>query len=819
MRRPPGWLVVALLALLPAAAGADRGALEIRGLELRERSWTQVERAALGAPPEELRAYTSRAGAWLIVADSKADWDAHVAPVLRDHLGSGGDPRALADALGELPSSVTVSGPDADGGLVRFDLPGERGRAYVGVALPRLLKRGRDAAGVLNSKRPNVGLFVAGADVRSEDRDATSDERLVALYVPSRPKPLTSGALPSVEARALPGKGRGALGVFGGRGGSGEDAELIVRDLKKFVGRDFLDAEMMRGFPKQGDLFGALRTIRRKGEVLVRDDDWYRTLANDPGTWTFESGSNKHPARYLATSAPLVAVVDDGGPRPRTAVVGIVALYTPLLLTPDEAPAQAGVGARAFYEAVQAGELPFLRVESEVYFYRPWVDRWAAGQGRRPGGRAMTYRDARKRAFAYADKLRSRSLDKAARGPLPFRMVAIPEDEREDLVDRRRAYRGRVHEDDLVAWLAHFDGDLDAEPAWTIAGRGDVAKVRTAWGGDDRAAGDAGTAVAAAGGTGKKAPRAQTADRLEDLGLGGDRGWESSDETEAEDALAELDVDLDSESDFDFDDLGTGGEPVPIGTGSWEEYGVETRGGGGGGPASLTSLEIREMYVGSCRPGDPLDAAVEFVLEGPGEGEVADLVVEWDFYLGGRNLKRDSSTVAREAGAQEIELDVTCPEASGSAELQVLLRWPDRELEAEGAAPVSVRGAARRTYAKLTMPSPKKCLTGVVGGEAGSDDGVGIQLAQGLDAAQISSAVRGFQEQTLRCHPEGGGVTGQVVLEISVGCDGRVKAADVIDDDVGDAEFAQCVADTMKYAPFDAHARDEVIFVQSLRYE
>ena len=38
------------------------------------------------------------------------------------------------------------------------------------------------------------------------------------------------------------------------------------------------------------DLFTSLRTIKIKGPVLVRDDDWYRTLGNDPSSWTFEQG-------------------------------------------------------------------------------------------------------------------------------------------------------------------------------------------------------------------------------------------------------------------------------------------------------------------------------------------------------------------------------------------------------------------------------------------------------------------------------------------------------------------------------------------------
>lgn len=824
-----------LLCLLPVPGAAERGELRIEGLELRARTWEQMEAAALASPPEELRAWSSRHSAWLIVADSRADWDRHVAPALREHLGTGGGPTGLAAALEQLPSSIQISGPQLDGGLVRLDLPAGRGRAYVAVALPRLLKRGRDAAAVLNSKRPNVGLFVAGADVGPEDRGADG-ERLLGMYVPSRPRPLTSGMPSPVEVRELPHKGRGALGVFGGRGGGDEDAELIVRDLKRFVGRDFLDAEMMRSFPKKGDLSSSLRTIRVTGDVLLREDDWYRTLSSDPATWRFESGSSRHPARYLATSAPVVTIVDDGGKQQREVIVGIVAMYAPLLLTPEEAPVYAGVGARAFYEAVQQGELPFLRVQSDLYFYRPWVDRWVAGDARHPKGRrAMPYTAAKKQAFAWADQVRSRSLDTAARGPLPFRMQPIPDGELEEMVDRSRRFRARVLKEDLGQWLRHFDPELDAvdrEPTWAMAGRGDVARFRGEW---STAPASAGTAVA----TREERPSATPADRsepsterakappartgdstsasLDDLGLGADRGWESGDEpasAEGDSGAEDGRDDAVAEADFDeLDDFGGSAEPVPIGTGSWNDYGT----GGGGGPARLTRLTILDVYVGSCTPGDELDAAVEFVLDGPAEGELAELTVEWDFTLDGRSVKRDSSTVAREAGPQEIELGVSCPDQTGTGELQVLLRWSERDIEAEGVAAVSVRGGSTRTWASLSMPSPKRCLAAISGDDSGDD--YGVQMATGLDGEQISAAVRGFQEQTLRCQPDRGGVTGQVNLEISVGCDGRVRSVDVLDDDTGDADFAKCVADTMAFCPFGAHARDEVIFEVPLRYE
>jgi len=841
-RSAPALLLLAGLTLLSAPGEAGRAELSIKGLEIRDRTAQQVEAAMLASPPEDLRSFSTRVATWMVVADSRGDWDRHVAPALEEALGTGGGVGALRDAMQELPSSIDVSGPDLDGGLVRLDLPADRGRVYVAFGLPAVLKHGRDGTGVLNSKNPNVGLFVSGADV--SDESSERGERLVGLYLPGRPKPLTRGRPPAVEAVLLPDDGAGALGIFRGKG-EADDPDIVTRDLKRFVGRDFLDAEMMRTFPRKGVLQQMLRTIRVESDGLVRDDDWYRTLASDPSKWRFERSTQRHPARYLAVSAPVVTVVRDGDrSQQREAIVGLVALYAPLLLTPDEAPLYVDSDPRALYEAVQRGELPFLRVERDVLFYRPWLDRWRAGRERRADGDGKRYQEARKMAFAWADRLHSRALDSAARGPLPFRLGPIPDDELEQMVDRSRRYRGRVHRSDLERWLAHFESEMAerAEPTWSLADRSEVATLRGEWatgGGptavasadrrprDDRPRDDrrerttppardedrepstparapepriAGSTGASSGGGSASSDSGE----LDDLGLGGERGWEADDDSDASASAAD-----DDDADVDLDDWDSGwsSAPVPIGTGDWS----------GGGPATLKRLDILDVYApSSCRPGEALDAAVELALEGPRDGEIAGVQVEWDLLIDGRNVRRDSFMVQLEAGPQEVELDVTCPESAGGAELHVALAWLDQGIQAAGYTKTSIRGGSARTYAALKMPSPKRCV------EASFDDGdddFGIQMAQGLEAEQISSSVRGFQEQTLRCHPDGGEVTGTVTLEISVGCNGRVKAATVLDDDVGDPEFATCVAQTMAFCPFPAHARDEVSFELPLRYE
>ncbi len=58
------------------------------------------------------------------------------------------------------------------------------------------------------------------------------------------------------------------------------------------------------------------------------------------------------------------------------------------------------------------------------------------------------------------------------------------------------------------------------------------------------------------------------------------------------------------------------------------------------------------------------------------------------------------------------------------------------------------------------------------------------------------------------------------MLDLVVGCDGRVSDAEVLSDQTGADGFADCVADVMEHAPFPAHDMpDGVSFSVPLRYE
>ena len=113
----------------------------------------------------------------------------------------------------------------------------------------------------------------------------------------------------------------------------------------------------------------------------------------------------------------------------------------------------------------------------------------------------------------------------------------------------------------------------------------------------------------------------------------------------------------------------------------------------------------------------------------------------------------------------------------------------------------------------MRMPDAKSCLaedTGIEGDSFGR--------SQGLDAEQISAATRAFQEQTLRCYQGRESAAGEVLVQLVVGCDGRVRSSRVTGDNTGAAGFADCVADVMRYVAFPAHARDEVEVVVPMQF-
>jgi hypothetical protein len=104
------------------------------------------------------------------------------------------------------------------------------------------------------------------------------------------------------------------------------------------------------------------------------------------------------------------------------------------------------------------------------------------------------------------------------------------------------------------------------------------------------------------------------------------------------------------------------------------------------------------------------------------------------------------------------------------------------------------------TSARMALPPERPCLAGP--SDVAEEDG--IAASEGLDPVEASRAVRAFAPRLLPCFR--GAPTVTMDLEITVACSGRVSKVDVADDGGAGPTVARCVGDTLKYAPFPAHA-------------
>jgi hypothetical protein len=766
----------------------------------------------------------SRTALWVFVTESAVDWERHVAPGLEDALSKS--PAEVSRFAGALPSGVKVLGPELAGARVNFDLPAGRGKGVVALHLPDLIRRGRADSALTNSRVPDQGRFIGGAEVKREKDD--DGERLRGLYVPSRPRPF-EGRLPAIEARELPRDGRGDLVIWAGRAETGSDSEDARDELRGWSTRDDLPVQPMRSFPgKEDRLAEQLRSMRSSSEVLVTSDGWYRALASRPDTWELERSRLKHPSRYVAGIAPVVGLVEDdkGRTEERVLVVGFVAMYTPLALSPEQAPMYVGEDSREFYAAVHRGELPFLRDKDDIWFLRAHLDRWAEREARRGGGKARTYSKAKEQLYGWGDRYRVRGIDKIVRGPLPFRYQAIPAAELEEMVDRRRAARGRVYSDDLAAWVRHVDGSFekgDLDPAYTLGRALGAVSIKAAMGSRPAV-----KEIVA------RAPEPDEDDGL--TSVEDDGAVASVDEDVEEPSTPKEEGGLVKASDRGFGGEGDASAGLDLGDRGWEDggeeeststatYGFESGRMGGSVAAAgetVAGIAIRDLFTTSsvCRIGDSAAAGVEFRVSGLPEGEMESVRIEWDLMLDGRSVRRDAFEESRGLGIHELEWDVECPSSGGSAELVVVALLGEDGPSDERTVNLDVRSGGGRSYGKLTMPAAKRCLEADLDLDLDAEEDFGVSTSMGLTAGDIGEAVRAFQEQTLRCYEEVADAAGSMQLELTVGCDGRVSDVVLVDETIGEDAFVKCVADTMRYAPFPAHDRAEgAVFELPLRYE
>ena len=129
-----------------------------------------------------------------------------------------------------------------------------------------------------------------------------------------------------------------------------------------------------------------------------------------------------------------------------------------------------------------------------------------------------------------------------------------------------------------------------------------------------------------------------------------------------------------------------------------------------------------------------------------------------------------------------------------------------------------VRPSEAATEAQLELPPLQDCLAGP--SIDGNADEHAMAASQGLVYDQISTAMRGFVGNTLPCITEGDATPeAALVMEITVGCNGRVDHISVLDTGDWPAPMAECVTKVLHFAPFPAHdLPDGETFTYPLRF-
>lgn len=743
-------LAAAALTFLPSPTLLASGrAVSFEGVKAKDQDAHTMEKGLLRSDLSTLRGMRDRTALWLIAAPG-AVWESDVAPMLLSALA--GDPGHFERALQSMPSSVVRAGPSIEGGQLRVTLDGG-GDGLLTVHLPMLLSEEPTGTALLNSEHPNKAHFLAGFELKAGGPGVTS------VHLPRGLRPLTRGMPPRVPLQPIA-AGRTWIGL-GDEDATGDDARELRKRLGAMQTIPKVAMSDLRPTPRRSaSLTESLRSVRLDVQALATPEGVYRTLTQAPSGWTTEQRTVRHPSRYLALGAPVAVRSDTSS---ASMVLGVIAFYTPLLLTLEEASLLLGVDPKAFAAAVHGGEIPFLRDGNELLFYRPWLTRWTTGAGKKRPGKQWSPADAPAQVTAWGERYSLRSLARAATGALPMRLGEVPAKEREQLIDDAQVAWAQAWSDDVAAWLKHLEPGLKQgkqQPLWAFDPDEGGLLVQGSF--SLRSGAVASSGPSYMDGMGARASG------------GGGGGAERL--------------------------LGSAGGSI-----------------GGGGESSV-SVEILDMFSGDafCPLGRRADAGIEFALDGVPDGQPATLQIEWDLTMAGRSVRRDAFSLQREAGSHEVDFEVPCPDTAGSARLEVVIVDPGGAIAAQGTLELDARAYGGRSYAALRAPSPKQCVGADL---SGGDEEFSVASTKGLSSSQVQAAVRDFQAQTLRCY-EGGGGNGTVQVELLVGCDGVVMDSEVTGDTTGDTDFAECVAETFKFAPFPAHDREGgAVFEVPLRYD
>ncbi|MCA9568943.1 MAG: LysM peptidoglycan-binding domain-containing protein [Myxococcales bacterium] len=153
------------------------------------------------------------------------------------------------------------------------------------------------------------------------------------------------------------------------------------------------------------------------------------------------------------------------------------------------------------------------------------------------------------------------------------------------------------------------------------------------------------------------------------------------------------------------------------------------------------------------------------------------------------------ASVARKWGVTEEELEAWNP---GFEELEpgtvVLLHVP---AGTEPLAPEPVSSAGKKASPRPRSNSRTRCKTITGAGD--------MVAAKGLSQSQIKGALRRRMSRMNRCLPSGLHGEYEMIVEVTVACDGRVTNTYTISAGALSATTARCVENVFRYTRFPAH--------------
>ena len=127
----------------------------------------------------------------------------------------------------------------------------------------------------------------------------------------------------------------------------------------------------------------------------------------------------------------------------------------------------------------------------------------------------------------------------------------------------------------------------------------------------------------------------------------------------------------------------------------------------------------------------------------------------------------------------------------------------------------TLSGASSGEARTLVPPEPKPCLAGPSEADAPEE---GMISSQGLGDADVASAMSGVVSYALPCFADA--PTGEVLFQVTAGCDGRVASLKVQDDGGYPTDVVGCVAEILRAASFPAHdLPDGYSFLYPVRYQ